>query len=214
MVVDSTFWGRTHGIIVVRVPKLKANIYWQEIVYEAINDYQKARDWVERQGWQITAVVLDGRPGARNVFADLPVQLCQYHQIMIVNRYLTLRPKLAASIELRNLTKTLTKTNEQTLNQSLDRWHAQWSSFLKEKTVDELKPNKWHYTHKRLRSAYRSLKTNLPYLFTYQKYPELNIPNTTNCLDGYFSHLKELTKLHRGLNRDTKRKMIEEILSK
>jgi len=69
---------------------------------------------------------------------------------------------------------------------------------LKEKTVNP-ETNKWFYTHKRLRSVYRSLKTNLPYLFTYQKYPELNIPNTTNSLDGTFSNFKSLPRIHRGL---------------
>ena len=39
------------------------------------------------------------------------------------------------------------------------------------------------------------LTTNLPYLFTYQKYPELAIPNTTNALDGTFAHLKELVNI-------------------
>ena len=42
----------------------------------------------------------------------------------------------------------------------------------------------WYYTHKKVRSAYRSLKTNLPNLFTYQRYLALNIPNTTNTIDG------------------------------
>ena len=32
--------------------------------------------------------------------------------------------------------------------------------------------------------AYRSLKTNLPYLFTHRRYKQLGIQNTTNSLDG------------------------------
>ena len=67
---------------------------------------------------------------------------------------------------------------------------------------------RWHYTHKRLRSAYRSLRLNLPYLFTYQKYPELNIPNTTNSLDGCFAYLKELVRVHRGSSRNLKNKIL------
>jgi hypothetical protein len=71
-----------------------------------------------------------------------------------------------------------------------------------------------HYTHKRLRSAYRSLRLNLPYLFTYKKYPELNIPNTTNSLDGCFAYLKELLRVHRGSTRSLKNKIIEEVLGR
>lgn len=140
--------------------------------------------------------------------------MCHFHQKQIINRYLTTRPKLQASIELRKLTNTLTLTDEKTFSQRLDKWYEHWSSFLKEKTVDPENPRKWHYTHKRIRSAYYSLKSNLPYLFTYQKYPKLNMPNTTNSLDGYFSHLKDLTKLHRGLNKSIKYKMINEVMSK
>jgi len=88
-----------------------------------------------------------------------------------------------------------------------------WKEFLKERTVNH-ETGKWFYTHKRLRSAYRSLKTNLPYLFTYQKYPKLNIPNTTNSLDGTFSNFKSLLRMHKGLTRARRYKVICEILRK
>ena len=92
----------------------------------------------------------------------------------------------------------MTITNELKFTKELNQWHKKWNNFLKEKTTNPI-TEKWNYTHKRLRSTYRSLKTNLPYLFTYQKYPELKIPNTTNSLDGYFNVLKEKLNVHRGL---------------
>jgi len=196
------------------VPALKKNIYWREITNEKIDDYARTRRDLENQGWTIQAVILDGRPGAKRVFADVPVRMCQFYQKQIINRRLTMKPKLPASIELRELTNTLTKTNEKEFSQRLNVWYEHWSPFLKEKTYNQDNSKRWEYTHQRTRSAYYSLKTNLPYLFTYQKYPNLHIPNTTNSLDGYFSHLKELTKLHRGLNKQTKLKMIDEILAK
>lgn len=62
------------------------------------------------------------------------------------------------------------------------------------------------------RSAYLSLKNNLPFLFTYQKCPELKIPNATNSLDGMFTQLKAKLSVHRGLRKDRRYKMISEIL--
>jgi hypothetical protein len=121
--------------------------------------------------------------------------------------------KLDAGIELKKLTTTLCDTHQSDFTTALDIWHDRWFSFLKERTVD-LVTGRWHYTHKRLRSAYRSLRLNLPYLFTYEKYPELNIPNTTNSLNGCFAYLKELVRVHRGSRRDLKDKIIEEILRK
>jgi hypothetical protein len=52
---------------------------------------------------------------------------------------------------------------------------------------------------------------NLFYLFTYQQYPGLNIPNTTNSLDGCFTYMKELVRVHGGANKTLKRKIIQEI---
>lgn len=89
-------------------------------------------------------------------------------------------------------------------------WHEKYEDFLNEKTF--LDDKKWFYTHKKLRSAYRSLKTNLPFLFTFQKYPELNIPNTTNSIDGFFSKMKSLLQVHRGLKKERRFKVIQEIL--
>jgi hypothetical protein len=107
----------------------------------------------------------------------------------------------------------LCNTTEEEFTNLLAGWYSKWHNFLKERTVIP-ETGKWFYTHKRVRSAYHSLITNIPYLFTYLKYPDLNIPNTTNSLEGFFSHLKELIKIHRGLNRNLKLKMISEILSK
>jgi len=140
--------------------------------------------------------------------------MCHFHQKQIVKRYLTNNPKLEAGIELKNIVRFLCQTNKEDFTKNLTVWHQKWKVFLKERTYDQFNPKKWHYTHKRLRSAYGSLKINLPYLFTYQEYPDLKIPNTTNSLDGYFSHLKELVKIHRGLNKTLKYKIIDEILAK
>jgi hypothetical protein len=164
-------------------------------------------------GYTIQAIVLDGRPGVRQLFADIPVQMCHFHQKQIITRYLTRNPKLVAGIELKGLTATLCETNEDDFTSALNTWYTQWSLFLKERTTEPL-TGKWHYTHKRLRSAYRSVRQNLPFLFTYKKYPDLNIPNTTNSLDGCFAYLKELVRVHRGSSTSLRHKIIEEILWK
>jgi len=191
---------------------MKKNIYVQEVHSESIDVYRQGRIALERKGYTLQAIVLDGRPGVRQLFADIPVQMCHFHQKQIITRYLTNNPKLEAGIELKKITTTLCDTHENDFTSALDVWHATWSSFIKERTIDPV-TGRWHYTHKRLRSAYRSLRLNLPYLFTYQKHLELAIPNTTNSLDGCFAYLKELVRVHRGSSRDLKIKIIvEEIL--
>jgi len=198
---------------VIRAPHLKKNLYVQEVQSESVDTYRQGRIDLEKRGYTIQAIVLDGRPGVRQLFWDVPIQMCHFHQKQIVTRYLTNKPKLEAGIELKKITATLCKTNEKAFTNALHCWYQKWSSFLKERTTDPL-TGRWFYTHKRLRSAYRSFKTNLPYLFTYQKYPQLNIPNTTNSLDGCFAYLKELIRVHRGINKTLKRNIIHEILRK
>ena len=212
-IADVTFFKRDFGLCVIRAPHLKKNLYAQEVQTESVNVYRQGRINLEELGYTIKAIVLDDRPGVRQLFSDVPIQMCHFHQKQIITRYLTNNPKLEAGIELKKITATLCKTNERDFTSALDNWHQKWSSFLKERTTDPL-VGTWFYTHKRLRSVYQSLKINLPYLFTYQKYHDLNIPNTTNSLDGCFAYLKELVRVHRGVNKTLKRKIIQEILTK
>ena len=211
VVGDVTFFSRLNGLCVFRTPALKKNIWWKFVDYERIRVYEQGRKHLEKNGFTITAIVLDGKPGVRKAFSDIPAQMCHFPQKQIIKRYLTMRPKLEASIELKIIVATLTDTNEETFIEQLSQWHKKWKDFLKEKTTDP-ETGKWYYTHKRLRSAYKSLKTNLPYLFTYQRYPELKIPNTTNSLDGYFNVLKGKLNVHRGLNRQRAKKVVVELL--
>lgn len=208
-----TFWGRGYGVLVFRSWDLKQNLYWTEVASETALAYHEGRQILEGLGYTFDAIVLDGRHGIRGVFGDIPVQLCQYHQIATIRRYLTNRPKLEAGKELRIVSLALPELDEPTFTGVLNEWYEKWCEFLKERTYTENKQH-WQYTHRRIRSAYRSLRHNLPYLFTYQKYPELRIPNTTNSLDGSFSHLKDLLRIHRGLKRQRRWRMIQEVLAK
>jgi len=212
-VADATYFRRQYGILVFRANKIKKNIFWREIDYERVESYYRARRKIETQGFKVSAIVTDGRPGIRGIFGDVPVQMCHFHQKQIITRHLTTKPIIPAGIELKRIAETLCNTTEEKFTSSLEAWQLRWCNFLKEKTTNP-ETKKWFYTHKRIRSANFSLKTHLPCLFTYQKYPDLNIPNTTSSLEGAFSHLKELTRIHRGLSYKLKRKMIDEILSK
>lgn len=208
---DVTFWGREYGVCIFRAPTLKRNLWWQEVTQETPQVYRLGRQTLESQGFTIQAMVVDGKSGVARVFSDMPVQICQFHQVKTVGKHLTRHPKLPAAQELWRIALTLTKVDEQTFTKLLDAWHKRWQEFLNEKTTCSCCPRPI-YTHRRLRAAYRSLKTNLPHLFTYLKYPELHIPNTTNCLDGMFSQLKNRLAVHRGLRQDRRYKIIKEIL--
>ncbi len=213
IVADTTFVKRLYGVSVIRSPHLKRNLVWKVTLTESAKTYHELRWRLEKQGFEIQAAVVDGRPGLIEVFWDVPIQMCHFHQIAIMTRYLTTRPKLIAGQTLRHIALCISKSNEDEMRKTLNNWHDKWKEFLKEKTFNPA-TKRWFYTHKRLRSAFRSINRNLSILYTYQKYPELNIPNTTNSLDGTFSHVKDMLRIHRGLKKNRKLKMIDEILSK
>lgn len=210
-----TFWGRGYGVIVFRSPTLKKNLWWKESLFETPWVYREGLDHLRGTGWIITGAVIDGKRGVAQVFEQhgIPVQYCQFHQVKTVTKYLTRKPQTEAGRELRALALTLATTDEKVFTAALGVWRSTWESFLNEQTPTPYRTRGWEYTHRRIRAAYRSLKDNLSRLFTYQKRPELNLPNTTNTLDGMFSQIKNRLAVHRGLRRDRRYKVISEILS-
>ena len=211
IVADTTFWGRGYGVCVFRSWSLKRNLWWGEVSSELMAHYHYGRKILESQGWTFTGAVIDGRRGLATVFKDIPVQVCHFHQMKSVTRYLTRRPETLAGQALRRIMLTLPHTTEPVFTRSLIHWEKTYHNFITEKTY-VTGTKHWSYTHKNVRSAYRSLYTNLPHLFTYQRYPLLNIPNTTNTIDGYFAGLKKKVAQHHGLRRDRRFKVISELL--
>ena len=175
-VVDVTFWGREYGVCVFRSPTLKENLWWKETEHETADIYVDGRQALLIQGWTITGVVIDGRHGLIKAFVGIPVQICHFHQIKMVTRRITRHPKLPAAQELLSITYTLSRTTEIEFRTRLEKWYTHWEALLNERTPCPCCPKKkWPYTHRKLRAAYRSMTTNLPYLFTFQKYPGLNL---------------------------------------
>jgi hypothetical protein len=174
--------------------------------------YHYGRKILEERGWTFTAAVIDGRRGLATVFKDMPVQVCHFHQMKTVTKYLTRRPETNAGKALRAIMLTLPHADESTFTNALTAWEKQYRSFITEKTL-VTGTKHWYYTHKNVRSAYLSLYRNLTNLFTYLRYPELNIPNTTNSIDGYFAGMKKKVAQHHGLRRDRRFKVISELLN-
>lgn len=211
---DMTFWGRGYGVCVFRSPTLKANLWWHESLFESPWVYQAGLKKLLDDGWAITGAVLDGKRGIAGVFEErgIPVQYCQFHQIKTITKYLTRKPQTDAARALRSLALTLPQSTEEEFRATLATWQSTYEPFLNERSSTPSKKRGWEYTHQRLRAAYRSLTTNLTRLFTYQRHPELKLPNTTNTLDGMFSQIKNRLAVHRGLRRDRRYKIISETL--
>ena len=208
VIMDTTYFGRGFGVMVFKNSLDGVVLYKQYVQYETNALYLAGVSEICRRGISIQGIVCDGRRGLFELFDDIPVQMCQFHQIQIVQRYLTRKPKSQAAIELKKIALKITKVTMKEFDDSLNNWHLRWSDYLNERSQSS-STGKTHYTHKRLRSAYLSLKRNMPYLFVFENYKEFMIPNTTNTLDGQFADLKNKLRNHNGLSMARKKKFID-----
>jgi hypothetical protein len=211
VLMDTTYWGRGFGVMLFKDAISKANLLKYYVKYETNALYVSGIEELKSRGFSIVAIVCDGRKGLIQSFGDIPVQMCQFHQSAIIRRYLTKNPKLSASKELMKIVDLMVQTDKESFVGVLELWFEKWKLFLNERSINK-QTNKTFYTHKKLRSAYRSLKNNLPWLFTWYDYWGLNIPNTTNAIDGHFADLKNKLRNHNGLSKARKMKFIDGFL--
>lgn len=210
VVMDTTYFGRSFGVMAFKDAISGQMLLKRYVQTETTALYVSGIEEIARRGIYIQAIVCDGRKGVIQRFGaeGIPVQMCQFHQVAIIRRYLTKKPKMQAGKELWALAMLLARTDKESFVGSLHAWHATWELFLKERSTGA--DGRSHYTHRKLRSAYRSLKTNLPYLFTWYDHLGYQIPNTTNALDGAFSDLKNKLRSHNGLSEQRKKRFIDE----
>jgi hypothetical protein len=206
--MDTTYFGRKFGVMVFKDSLTGQILFKQYVKQETNNLYYLGIEEIARRGIKIQAIICDGRKGLLTLFEGTPIQMCNFHQVAIIRRYLTKKPKMQASKELWELVLMLKHTDKESFEGGLNDWFTQWEEFLNERKVDLNGKNR--YVHKRLRSAYRSLKTNLPWLFTWYDHIALRIPNTTNAIDGHFADLKNKLRNHNGLSLSRKKKFIDE----
>ncbi len=212
LIMDTTyFWDI--WVMVFKDSKKSKILHYELVKNETNDDYKLWVKKLQEQGWKIEAIVCDGKKWLLKAFSEqgIPTQMCQFHQVAILRRYITKKPILEANKDLKILWELLKQTDKETFEYELQRYYEIYKDFLNEKRINA----KWkrEYIHKRTRSAYFSLKNNLKYLFTWYDYHwVLDIPNTTNALEWVFGHLKVKVSLHRGLKKERKIKLILSLL--
>jgi hypothetical protein len=98
--MDTTYWGRGFGLLLFRDAITKENLLRYYVTTETNSLYFQGISELQSRGFNILGIVCDGRTGLLAMFLRTPVQMCQFHQVAIVRRYLTKSPKLQASKEL------------------------------------------------------------------------------------------------------------------
>lgn len=211
--LDTTYWGRNFGLMVIK-DVLRNEILWHKYVRnETIAQYVEGISWLEQNGFKIYGAVIDGMRGLAQALYPIPVQMCQFHQILITRRYLTQEPDLDASCELLELVKNITKMDKEGFVGAFNEWQEKFKDVLNERVQDKrIKRYTPPYMRPRLRSAYLSLKRNMSLLWTFYDHPETGLPNTNNALEGVFSDLKSKVRAHRGIGKENRKKLLDEYI--
>lgn len=131
--------------------------------------------------------------------------MCHVHMERIVITGTTRNPELEAGRALLALIKTLHYTDSETFKNYFKKYLEKYQNFINEKSINPL-TGRMSLTHEPLYQASMSLLKFLPHLFTFEK--DKDIPKTTNTLEGHFSHVREVTAIHRGLSRPLKEKLL------
>ena len=211
--LDTTYWGRHFGLMVIK-DVLRNKILWHKYVRnETIVQYIEGISWLKFQGFKIYGAVIDGMRGLAQALYPIPVQMCQFHQILIIRRYLTQEPDLEASVQLLDLVKSITRMDKESFIGAFNEWYEKYKDVLNERVHDKrIKRNMPPYMRPRLRSAYLSLRRNMPLLWTFYDHPETGLPNTNNGIEGLFSDLKGKLRVHRGISKDNRKKLLDEYI--
>ncbi len=155
-------------------------------------------------GVQIESITCDGHKSIlkaiNKALPNVLIQRCLVHLQRMCLLWLTRYPQSIAGIELRKhillLLKIKTSNDKLAWTKQLELWYVQHKSYISEITYNESSGRYW-YKHKLLRRSYFTIKRALPNMFHYLQ--NHKIPNTTNGIEGYFSHLKNHLDIHRGL---------------
>jgi hypothetical protein len=93
----SAFFGKNFGVVVYK-DSLSGTILFTQFVKQETNQiYLDGVKEISRRGIKIQSIICDGRKGLMQLFSDIPIQYCQFHQVKTIRTYLSKKPKLKAN---------------------------------------------------------------------------------------------------------------------
>jgi len=197
-------------------------LWFKFITSETKLEYLEGLLFLLKRGFTILSVTIDGKRGIPAVFSSktlgqqgivcepIPIQLCQFHVQKRISTLLTNHPQTDAGKQLKQINDNFIKNRltEQQLGRTLGLYVRMNYNFLIERN------EQGEYKHIRIIRALKTYHRSFKYLFTYQDYPNINIPNTTNHIDGGINtKIKELVRQHRGMSLGRRNKLIAILLN-
>ena len=77
--MDTTYWGRNLGVMLFKDAITKGNLLKYYVKEETNALYKRGIQELKDKGFEIMAIVCDGRKGLLQSCENIPVQMCQFH---------------------------------------------------------------------------------------------------------------------------------------
>ncbi len=86
VLMDTTYWGRSFGVMLFKDAYTKENLIKYYVKSETNSLYLEGINELKRKGFEVLAIICDGRRELLQLFSNIPVQMCQFHQVAIIRR--------------------------------------------------------------------------------------------------------------------------------
>lgn len=183
----------TNGKIIASEYTVKENYYSAVKIFRGLKD----------KGLEPKAITVDGNTSViraiRETWPELIVQRCKTHIQMQGMAWLRRPPKLEVSKDLQKVFLILSNVNNVSEKNLFVSSHLQWESKYGEYVKQLPKDHKVYSDIQRARSL---IIHALPNMFHYLD--DTEIAATTNKVEGYFSHLKNLYRQHKGMSKNNR----------
>jgi hypothetical protein len=97
--MDTTYFGRNFGVMAFKDSLSGIMLYLNFVKHENLLLYEEGISGMSRRGIKIQSIICDGKKGIFSLFPDIPMQMCHFHMLKTVNRYLTRKPQTEAAKE-------------------------------------------------------------------------------------------------------------------
>jgi hypothetical protein len=213
LIIDGTYFTEGLCLIIYYDSKLRYSLFYRFTSNEYYREIREDLDNLKQLGIDIAAVTCDGKKSiiraVKKAYPAAIVQRCMVHVQRDVRLWLTRKPKMQASKELRYLVGLLHHirgiVEQHMWVIAFEQWYKRHQQTIEEKVLH--KPTgRWWFKHRQLRRAAIMVKNALTDMFHF--IDDKNIPKSTNGLESYFGHLKLNLNVHRGLSKKHRQSFI------
>ncbi len=213
LIIDGTYFTEGLCLILYYDSKLKYSLLYRFSSNEFYREIKEDLENLRKLGIDIAAVTCDGKKAilkaVEKVYPAATIQRCRVHVQRMVRLWLTRRPRLQASKELRYLIGLLHHirgiVEQHMWIIAFEQWYKRHQPLIEEKVLHKA-TGRWWYKHRQLRGSAIMVKKALANMFHF--IGDKDIPKSTNALDSYFGHLKLNLNVHRGLSKQHRQAFI------